>query len=1195
MPKSFSFLGRRSPKIERLEPRLVLDASALLITEFVASNENSLVDFEGDSPDWIELHNPSANPIDLTGLYLTDDDDDLPKWEFPVGTSLEGGGYLIVFASDKDTVMPNGELHTNFRLSAGGEYLGLIDSSGNTALQEFSPEYPQQEEDVAYGLAMQPTGASEVLVASDAQARAWLPTSSVFDTTWTDPDFNDVAFNIVGSASMGYENSPGDTINYTSLIDTPVSSGLSSLYMRVPFTLTTLAGIDRLSLQMKYDDGFVAYLNGEPVAMANEPEGIQWNATAGANHDDFEAIDFKSFDVSFAIPNLVVGENVLAIHCMNVSTTSSDFLIVPQLVAVESEVLSPAALGYFDVPTPGYANGESFAGFADEAQFSVPHGFYNTPQQVAITSSTPGATIVYTTNNSTPAVDQNLNITNGTLYTGPVTIADTTSLRAAVFKPDFRPALTTTATYIFLDDVVDQSPLGQTPAGFAPNGTNGQEISYGIDPNILNLYGEQALKDSLLSIPTIALTTDLANLFDPQTGIYVNATQRGRDWERFSSVELINPDGSEGFSTNAGLRIRGGFGRNDFNPKHAFRLYFRGEYGDGLLDFPLFDEEGTDRFDVLDLRTASNYSWSSQGDAQNTFVREVFARDMQADLGQPYTRSRYYHLYLDGQYWGLFQTQERIQEHYGESYFGGDESDYDVVKSDLAVSGGTELADGNDLAWRALFDYAQQLADNPFSQANNYWAMQGLNPDGTRNELLPVLLDVENLIDYMLVIFYTGGYDTGISLFLGNQKANNWFGIYNRETADTGFQFFIHDNEHSLAAAGNTHGTFGIDRTGPFFSSNDRLFSQFNPQFLHQDLLAHPEYLQLFIDRVQRAMFNDGPLTIQNNLERFLKRQAEVDPAIIAEAARWGDSKREPAFDKSDWENEVDWITDNYFTGRQNIVLDQLRGDRLFSTFDAPSFSQHGGEVPTGYSLLISGSGGTIYYTTDGETDPRAIGGAVNSDPAVKVYSGSLSIHKDTTVKARLRTPRGEWSGLVEASFDVPRPAGDYNSDGSVDTADYQTWKLLYGLTVDEGLAADGNGNGVIDAGDYTVWRDALASANSAASETSQAVVQNDIASNTSVGSAVRTFTAAQVYAAAFDGSTTQSPSASPVGNEGAIHTHEDDSDTLLLLAQHAAKSSDRDDSVSQLFERYTDLGEEQAEDLPTSFVRTLRKVDKLG
>ena len=183
-----------------------------------------------------------------------------------------------------------------------------------------------------------------------------------------------------------------------------------------------------------------------------------------------------------------------------------------------------------------------------------------------------------------------------------------------------------------------------------------------MDPDVSEdpLYSPQ-LNGSLLGIPSVSIVTDNRNLFDPASGIYVNAKGHGLGWERECSVELIYPDGREGFSINAGLRIRGGYSRADAFPKHAFRLFFREKYGYDKLRYPLFGEEGVGVFDKIDLRAEQNYSWSN-GQSNNSMVREVFSRDTQRDMGQPYTRSRYYHLYLNGMYWGLFQSQERSEE-----------------------------------------------------------------------------------------------------------------------------------------------------------------------------------------------------------------------------------------------------------------------------------------------------------------------------------------------------------------------------------------------------------------------------------------------------------------------------------------------------------------------------------------------------
>jgi hypothetical protein len=1033
----------RSLTFEPLEARITLDASQLRITEFVASNDESLVDYDGDSSDWVEIYNTGATSVDLGGLYLTDNANNKTKWQFPAGSgAIDAGGYRIVWASSKDTIKPNGEVHTSYALGAGGEYLGLINADGTTVIDQFAPEFPEQFEDISYGRSMLPTGTSMTIVATGAQSKSWIPTSSIYDAIWTGTSFNDSAFDIVGPTGIGYENNPGDSVNYTAEIGRTIPGGINSVYSRINFNLTTLSGIDRLTLRMKYDDGFVAYVNGQRIAEGLAPEVSQWNSVATGLRDDSVSEQFVDFDVSAVIPHLRVGPNVLAIHGMNNVNTSSDMLFSPELVATAAQIVVPDDLGYFEIPTPGYGNGDtSVAGFVSDPVMSVPHGFYTSSQLVSISTTTPGAIVVYTTNGSTPTVNAGLGVTNGTLYAGPINISSTTILRASAFKLDWKPSYVTANSYMFTSSIIGQSPTGQLPgAGWAPNGVNGQEINYGMDPDILNLYGSQAVQDALLALPSISISTDLANLFNSSTGIYVNATNRGMPWERPASVELIDPQGIEdGFMVNAGLRIRGGYSRNDFNPKHAFRLYFRGEYGAGRLDYPLFGEEGADEFDVIDLRTAQNYSWSSEGNLQNSFVREVFARDTMRDLGEQYTRSRYYHLYLNGQYWGIFMSQERVEEFYGETYFGGQDTDYDVVKSGLGDVGGTELSAGSDAAWRQLFDYGQLVAANPNANADVYWTMQGLNPDGTRNPSLPVLLDVDSLVTFMGIVVMTGGYDTGISLFLGDDRANNWFGIYNRVTADRGFQFYVHDNEHSLGAGNPTHSTLTIDRTGPFNNGNQNNYAQANPQYLHQDLLGHPEYRQKFIDFVQKNFFNEGPLTAANNIARLMERATQVDAAIIAESARWGDSQVHPPRNKSHWQTEINWLANSYFSARHLPVLAQLRNDGLFTTFAAPSFNQFGGDVPQGFGLTMTASPGTIYFTIDGVTDPRLIGGGIN--PAATAYTGAVSLEGDVTVKARLRHTSGAWSGLVEATFSVQGLSGDFDSDGDVDGRDFLAWQ----------------------------------------------------------------------------------------------------------------------------------------------------------
>ena len=131
-------------------------AQGPLLTEFQASNANTLLDTDGDSSDWIEVHNPSATSLDLSDWYLSDDAGDLTRWQIPSTTLLPAGAYLIVFASGKDRAVPGAEYHTNFKLKSEGEFLALIRPDGTTVEQAFSPSFPQQYADVSYGLSFDP-------------------------------------------------------------------------------------------------------------------------------------------------------------------------------------------------------------------------------------------------------------------------------------------------------------------------------------------------------------------------------------------------------------------------------------------------------------------------------------------------------------------------------------------------------------------------------------------------------------------------------------------------------------------------------------------------------------------------------------------------------------------------------------------------------------------------------------------------------------------------------------------------------------------------------------------------------------------------------------------------------------------------------------------------------------------------------
>lgn len=703
---------------------------------------------------------------------------------------------------------------------------------------------------------------------------------------------------------------------------------VSSVYVRNSFAVDANALPETLTLSMQYDGGFVAYLNGTEIARRNVADGVEFDSLSVTSRADHLITRTEAIDVTEYLSLLKDGENVLAIHGLNDAIDSDEFLVTASLAEISVATNSNY---FFKEPSPGEFNPEfGVDGFlTHEITFSKQHGFYDEAFEVEISANTEGTSIRYTLDGSEPTAD------TGFAYTDPVTIDSTTTLRARAFEGERDPSYTETATYVFLSDVLQQSSDGSTPENFPTSrNINGQTLDYGMDPDIVEdeTWGPQLI-DALTQVPSMSLVLDVDDLLGSSEGIYTNANSHGRAWERPASLELIYPDGTEGFQINAGVRLRGGFSRIGSNPKHAFRMFFRDDYGDGSLEFPLFGDESVSEFEKIDLRTTQNYSWAFGGDSRNIFLRDIFARDAQGEMDQPYTRSEYYHLYLNGQYWGLFQTQERAEANYGASYFGGDADDYDVVKS--AGSSGAyvnEATDGDLEAYRRLANFFYQ--DGGLSDANmdSYWQAQGMNPDGTRNSSYERLLDVENLAAYAALLYYTGDRDGPVSRFVP-ERVNNYYGVYNREQPD-GFKFFEHDSEHSLDT-GDTSLVTPLTSSGADFAF-------FNPQWMHEQLMAtNSEYQLLFADLVYEHFFDGGILTPESSQDRLNSRAVEIDQAIIAESARWGDAMRGTPYDKDDWLNAVE-TTHDWFEDRTDVVLKQFRDQGWLEVTPPPVFRVDG-------------------------------------------------------------------------------------------------------------------------------------------------------------------------------------------------------------------------------------------------------------
>lgn len=901
--------------------------AAVLINEFMSSNGSTVADEEFEHEDWIELYNNGEEAVDLGSWGLSDSAGNPFKWRFPEGTLIGPQGYLLVWASGKNRG-PDDDVRAGILREV---WLNISGTTVNSLVS--NPRYPSSpdkremltldfEAPTDYGdnygqrlqavLVAPQTGNYRFWIASDDQSRLYLSTDE------------DPAQASVIAQVDGWTN-PQEWGKYPSQQSAPVHLVAGQRYYVAAIMKESTLG-DNLSVRWQLPDNTIE----EPIP-------------ASYFVSPFPSQLHTSYRISSS------GEPLVLTRPDGQTEDSVPAVGVPRDVSYGRLPNGGPGWSHLSEATPGAPNTGEARFMPPTVAFSEPRGFKTAPFQVIMTSSDPGATIRYTTDGSEPGP-------SSTVYTGPVTISQTTTLRASANAAGMIPLPPATATYLFLEDVLQQG--ASPPPGWpAHRAVNNHRMFYGFSPAIVNNDGER-LRQGMTAIPSISIVTDLANLFDPADGIYSNSN-RSHDWERPVSVELIDPEkgASGGFQADAGLQLRGAFSRSVDNPKHSLRLFFRSSRGEGALNFPLFGGEGASEFSKIDLRTEQNYSWAFQNDDRNTFLREVFSRDSQRDMGMPYTRSRYYHLYINGQYWGLYMTQERGEADWASTYLGGDSDDWDCIKT--AQPGYvTEAADGNINAFYSLHKIA---VGEGFGEgyAANYWRVKGMNPDGSRNPDYPVLVDEDNLINYMLLSYYVGDRDAPVSLFSNPNHPNNLYGLINRAVPD-GFKWLRHDAEHSLGAYQGE----GVTWDPTFVGQNITARQYFNPATLHWRMAAHPDYRMRFADLVQKHLYGDGALTPENAKARVQSRAAEIDLAIVAESARWGSGRTRDGH----WVPARDAVL-SYLDQRRDIIVGHFRNRGWYPSIDAP-------RITVSAEGVHLGSSAPFYYMTDG-SDPRLPGGGI--------------------------------------------------------------------------------------------------------------------------------------------------------------------------------------------------------------------------
>ncbi len=717
-----------------------IEAQNIVINEVMSSNVNTLFDQFNEAPDWIELYNSGNEVVNLLNFGLSDDLEEPFKWIFPE-IILTPASFLIIFASDKD--IRDLPIIWSILIDQGDEWHYIV---------------PNEE----------------------------LPAN------WKNIGYNDNLWNI-GNSGFGYGDNDDET-----LLDACIS-----VYLRKEITITNINNIAQAILHIDFDDAFVAYLNGTEIARFNiGTTGILPTFNEVSNNSDHEAAMYNGgkpdrFEIPSNLLNFVEGENILAIQVHNAGLGSSDLTAIPfftigrtasngenesipeildiktnylhtnfklkstgesiLLTSPENELIDQKQIEpliedvsfgrkpdgtnqwmYFYKPTPGGSNITSGYSSIQQftLQFSIEAGLYKNSIQVEITGAPDNATIYYSTDGSDPT-------RSSKVYINPINISVTTVLKARIITNDDIIGEVVTNTYII---------------------------------------------NKITNLPIISLSTNPDNLWDFDSGIYVmgpNAEPGNpyfganfwQDWEKPVHFEYFETDGKVKLSVNAGMKIYGAWSRA--HDQKSLTIYARSKYGAGSLNYPFFKAKPIDQFEAIVLRNSGN-------DWMYSMIRDAFMVTLIEGVDhQAYQPAV---VYLNGEYWGILNIREKINEHFIASNNNIDPDQIELLENNI------NPIHGDGMHYNNMINY---IRENDLSINENY-------------KTIKQQMDVNEYMKYMITEIYCNNTDwpgNNIKYWRPDMPGGRWRWII----FDTDFGFGLYGpdfgySENTLAFALEPYG-----------------------------------------------------------------------------------------------------------------------------------------------------------------------------------------------------------------------------------------------------------------------------------------------------------------------------------------------------------------------------------------------------
>jgi hypothetical protein len=657
----------------------------------------------------------------MQGYYLSDSKSNLSKWPFPAIT-FNQSDWMLIFASEKY------------------EASEIIDH-WETAVK-------------------------------DNDTWKWTNPNAGTSSNWFTSNFDD----------SGWPSGPGGFGFGDNDDNTTFSASFDNVYSRISFTIPDTSLISAAVLHMDYDDGFVAYLNGQEIARGNITGAINWNSAADDNH---EALMYQSqnpeeyrLDKTLLKSTIKNGTNVLAIHVMNVNTSSSDLTSRAFLsfgIKNSSTVFNPTP-SWFSLASSNYKHTNFKISEKGETIYLSHNGIIDDslviPDKLPLDASYGAATDGSDTKAIFITATPNASNNSQTAYTSGMENAPIVNLNSGFYASAISVTLTTfSPTGVIRYTLDGQTPTATSTLYTGPISMTQSQVliarcfSTGSKLPSEPITNSYFINENPTNAGILCITTDNVNLYGP-SGIYDNYTT---DWKKPCYIEYFEPTTHLlAFEQRAALKIDGGAGGSRSQPQRSFRVEpGHGTLGDGPLKYPLQPSRPTRKeYETFYLRNGSNqYLFYPCKDAIET-------KCMAYNTEIPYSEYTPVQVYLNGQYWGWYELREKQDKDYFKQNYGIDNDSLDLISASYFYGGVLRAVEGKDAVTQFEDNYYNSFMSIPTNSS-------------TFVEQADAFFDIPNYLDYICMQTWIGNTDwpfNNIKIFRGPQTKNRWrYGIIDLE------------------------------------------------------------------------------------------------------------------------------------------------------------------------------------------------------------------------------------------------------------------------------------------------------------------------------------------------------------------------------------------------------------------------------